>query len=232
MSAARDRILGRVRSALGRGPLDDATRAELDRRLATPSSRLIPARAQIGRDAQLALFVQMAEAADTTVVRVAGMDDVPAAVCDYLASQNLPSEAALEPDPKLAHVPWHIRPLLTLRRGGTDGSDQVAITGAHAGVAETGTLVKKSGEHSPTLLNFLPETQIVILRASEIRGTYEDVFTAMREAGGTDGDAGFMPRTVNLITGPSRSGDIEQTLLLGAHGPRRLHVIMVDDAAA
>ncbi|MEI9915983.1 MAG: LUD domain-containing protein [Methylovirgula sp.] len=38
---------------------------------------------------------------------------------------------------------------------------------------------------------------------------------------------GAMPRTVNFITGPSRSADIEQTLLLGAHGPRALHIIIV-----
>ena len=63
------------------------------------------------------------------------------------------------------------------------------------------------------------------LTAKDIAGDYESAWDKVRGAYGK----GRMPRTVNFITGPSRSGDIEQTLLLGAHGPRRLHIVVVKD---
>ena len=56
-------------------------------------------------------------------------------------------------------------------------------------------------------------------------GPYEDAWDRLRAAEGE----GRLPRTVNFITGPSRTGDIEQTIQMGAHGPRRLHVILVED---
>jgi L-lactate dehydrogenase complex protein LldG len=94
---------------------------------------------------------------------------------------------------------------------------------ALAGVAESGTIVLASGADNPTTLNFLPETHIVVLAAADIVGDYESAFDMIRDRYGKSA----MPRTVNLITGPSRSADIEQTILLGAHGPRRLHLVIV-----
>ena len=96
---------------------------------------------------------------------------------------------------------------------------------AFAAVAETGTLVLISGADNPTTLNFLPDVHIVVVDASDIAPDFETVMARLRERFG----AGVMPRTVNMITGPSRSADIEQTLILGAHGPRKLHVIVVGD---
>jgi L-lactate dehydrogenase complex protein LldG len=91
--------------------------------------------------------------------------------------------------------------------------------------AETGTIAMVSGPQNPSTLNFLPDNHIVVVSAKDIQGDYEALFARVRFAYGK----GTMPRTVNFITGPSRSGDIEQTLLLGAHGPRRLHVIVVHE---
>lgn len=230
MSEGRDQILAELRQALGRGPLDPARQAELDRRLEMPHPNLIPARARLDGAARVEMFCEQAEASAATVARVERAGDVPGAVAEYLAQQNLPPEAVLAPDPGLDDIPWEARPLLTLRRGGTDGSDAVSVTGAYAGVAETGTLVMTSAPGSPTLLNFLPETQIVVLRTGQVVGAYEEAFAQLRDAGGGAEDAGFMPRTVCFITGPSRSGDIEQTLQMGAHGPRRVHIIVVGDA--
>ncbi len=204
--------------------MDAGRRAELDRRLEMPHPNLIPARARLDGAARVEMFCEQAEASAATVARVGGAGDVPGAVADYLAQQNLPPEAVLAPDPGLDDIPWEARPLLTLRRGGTDGKDAVSVTGATAGVAETGTLVVTSAPGSPTLLNFLPETHIVVLPASRITGSYEDVWDDIRRR-----YPERLPRTMNMITGPSRSGDIEQTLTLGAHGPRRLHVILVGD---
>ena len=90
-------------------------------------------------------------------------------------------------------------------------------------LAGTGTLLLASGPDHPTTLNFLPETHVVMLRASQIAGPYEDIWDKVRATFGSD-----LPRTLNFVTGPSRSADIEQTLQLGAHGPRRLHIVIVD----
>ena len=96
------------------------------------------------------------------------------------------------------------------------------------GFAETGTLMMTSGPDHPSTLNFLPETHIVVLPAERIGGAYEEGWAHLRAEGGPDADASFMPRTVNLVTGPSRTADIEQTIALGAHGPRRLHIVIVE----
>ena len=98
------------------------------------------------------------------------------------------------------------------------------------GFAETGTLMMASGPDHPSTLNFLPETHIVVLPAARIGGAYEEGWAHLRaEAARGDGEGdGFMPRTVNLVTGPSRTADIEQTIALGAHGPRRLHIVIVE----
>ena len=93
---------------------------------------------------------------------------------------------------------------------------------AFAGIAETGTLALVSGPANPTTLNFLPDNHIVVLRKEDILSDYESVFARLRTAYGKGG----APRTLNFVTGPSRSADIEQTLLLGAHGPRRLHIVI------
>ena len=94
-----------------------------------------------------------------------------------------------------------------------------------AGVAETGTLMLPSAPERPVTLNLLADTEVVVLRADAIVGAYEEAWDKLRT------EIGALPRNVMFITGPSRSADIEQTLELGAHGPRRLHVVLVEDAA-
>ena len=227
-AGGRDAILGSIRRSLGRGPLDEAARAPLDERLASPAPNLVPARAALPQEERVALFVAMAEAVSATVDRVAGADAVPGAVADYLAGQNLPPALAMAPDPALDAYPWAERPLLAIRRGAAEESDRVAVTGALMGFAETGTLMMASGPDHPSTLNFLPETHVVVLPAARIGGAYEEGWAHLRAEDGGGDEAGFMPRTVNFVTGPSRTGDIEQTIALGAHGPRRLHIVIVD----
>jgi L-lactate dehydrogenase complex protein LldG len=89
-----------------------------------------------------------------------------------------------------------------------------------------------SGPSGPTTLNFLPETHMVVLKARDIAGCYEDAWDRLRAVQGTAEDGALLPRTVNMITGPSRTADIEQTIQLGAHGPRRLCILLVDDSLA
>jgi L-lactate dehydrogenase complex protein LldG len=227
--SARDQILGSVRRSLGRAvPVDAATRARLDAEVAAHARNIIPKRTDLDRPALLDLFQAMAEKVHATVARVDRMAAVPAAVGDYLKRQNLPAQIVMAPDPTLDDgADWTSQRLLDIRRGKPVESDPVSVTSAFAAVAETGTLVMESGPDHPSTLNFLPETHIVVLPASRLAKTYEDVWDKLR--GGMDRRGGLLPRTVNMVTGPSRSGDIEQTLLLGAHGPRRLHIVLVGD---
>lgn len=221
----RDRILGALRRSLGREQLPAAVREQLTTRLGSPKSNLIPARSDGSHAEQVALFTEMAESVQASVARVPDGADVPDAVADYLAQNNLPSDMVMAPDAALDSYPWATRPMLNIRRGRAEDDDQVSVTGADMAFAETGTLMLTSDATRPSTLNFLPENHIVVLRAEQITGAYEEGWRRLR-ADGEDG--AFMPRTVNLITGPSRTGDIEQRLQLGAHGPRRLHIIIVE----
>jgi L-lactate dehydrogenase complex protein LldG len=127
-------------------------------------------------------------------------------------------------DVRLAQMPW-AQTTLEVATGRSNGGDPNAVSHAFGGVAESGTLAMISGADNPTTLNFLPDNHIVVVSAADIAGDYEAVWQRLRERVGK----GTMPRTVNMITGPSRSADIEQTLLLGAHGPRTLHIIIVGE---
>lgn len=226
---ARDDILGGIRRSLGRGALTGASADATAERVAAHRRNLIPARAAaLDAAGRVDLFVQMAEAVQSTVARVAADSDVPGEVVRYLAAENLPAEVTMAPDPGLDALPWADRPLLQIRRGKAEAGDAVSLTPCLAAVAETGTLMLISGEATPTTLNFLPDTHIVVLRAGQVVASYEDGWDLLRVQA-ADRLWG-LPRTVNFITGPSRTGDIEQRIELGAHGPRRLHVIVVDGA--
>ncbi len=222
---SRDVILGAIRRGLKRGPLP-ADQAEMLRNgLARHPRHLIPLRSRVNRAAQVNLLVHYIEREFGTVDRIADADAAPDALAAYLAAHNLPSEAAMAPHPELQAIPWSKRPLLRLREGRAVASDLVSVTQAFAAVAETGTLMLPSAPERPTTLNLLADTAVVVLRASRVVGAYEEAWDLLRGAGG-------MPRNVMLVTGPSRSADIEQTLELGAHGPRRLHVLLIEDEAA
>jgi L-lactate dehydrogenase complex protein LldG len=180
------------------------------------------ARAQLAQPDKVALFCQWAETNNATVARVAA-PDVPAEIVSFLARSNLPARAAMAPSPQLADYDWASQKMLSLRRGRGEASDQVSITGAFAGIAETGTVVTASGPDHPVTLNLLPDTHIVVIREEDIVSGYEEVWARLRARYGKD----RMPRTVNTLTGPSRTGDIEQAMELGAHGPRRMHIVVV-----
>ncbi|MBM3648514.1 MAG: lactate utilization protein C [Alphaproteobacteria bacterium] len=220
--ADRAAILGSIRRALRRGPLSGAARQAVDARLADPPRGPAVGRAALAEPEKVALFCQWAEFNNATVARVAAAD-VPGEIVGYLARNNLPAAAAMAPSPALEALDWASQRMLTLRHGRGEGADQVSITGAFAGIAETGTLVMASGPEHPVTLNLLPDTHIVVLREGDIVGGYEEVWQRLRARYGKDA----MPRTVNTITGPSRTGDIEQTIELGAHGPRRMHIVVV-----
>jgi L-lactate dehydrogenase complex protein LldG len=224
---SRAAILGAIQRGLRRGPLPEDQAMALRARLAAHPRHLIPARSRVGRPEQVALFLRNLEKEFATAARVPAPEDIPAAIADYLAAQNLPSEFAMAPHPALQALPWDRRPLLRRRAGRAEATDLVTLQHGFAGIAETGTLMLPGGPDRPTTLNLLADTAMVVLRASRIVGAYEDAFDLLRAE--VVGPGGMLPRNVMLVTGPSRSADIESTLELGAHGPRRLHLLLIDD---
>ena len=220
--SSRKAILGAIRHSLGRQRGDGAEQA-VEARLRTHDRNLVPQRGCLEGEALLSLFSSQAERVDATVERVATDAEVPEAVAEYLKRNNLPPRVRIAPHPDIQALPWAEKaPLLEVAEGRADPQDLVSVTPAFAAVAETGTLVLHSGPQTPTTLNFLPENHVVVVRASQVVGAYEEVWDRLRAA-----NPAALPRTVNMITGPSRTGDIEQRLELGAHGPRRLHIVLI-----
>lgn len=224
---AKAKILGRIRRGQGRdGAVSAETADILSARIKDHSRGIVPKRGQIPLKDQLDLFQGKIEALAATVTRVDKAEDVPAAVQRYLADNNLPSRVKITPSEEVTELPWDDIPTLELVEGAGKEEDMVGLSPAFAAIAESGTLMMASGAKTPSTVNFVPENHIVILKTSRMRGSYEETWDLLREK---YGDA-VMPRSVNFISGPSRTADIEQRLIMGAHGPKQLHIIMVDDA--
>ena len=225
--SARDAVLARLRDALPRSPEEQvAAVAAVNGRISAHTSNLIPARGQLEQEGRVQLFAQLASAVAADVRRLATLQEVPAAASAYLREHNLPQKLVLAPEPLLDQANWDSQPLLRVRRGTADDSDAVGVTLAVAGVAETGTLVLASSAERPALLVSMPETSIVVVAAEWIEGAYEQAWESVRAM------PGGVPRSVNFVTGPSRTADIAQQLELGAHGPKRLLILIVEQLPA
>lgn len=221
--SARDEILSSLRRSLRVSGNEAPRRAAVEARLAGAPRGVVPARGQLDAKERIGLFKTMAEGAFASVAIVESASEVPAEAARWLRDNNLPATLRMGEDARLADMPWAAT-ALDVAKGPSDGRDLNAVSHAFAGVAESGTLIMASGPENPSTLNFLPDNHIVVLSGADLQGDYESVFDRLREKYGK----GVMPRTVNMITGPSRSADIAQTMLLGAHGPRKLHIVVVD----
>ena len=178
MSAARERILGAVRHSLGRaGPLPESVRAGLERRLSAPTPNLKPALAED----PVSLFVRKANAAHARVSTVPTLAGVSEVVVRHIDDNGL--DDAIVVAPELEGVQWSNR--LVVEARAARGSDRVGVTGAFAGIAETGSVMLLSGPESPTTLNFLPEDHIVVLRESRIVPHPEDAWALLRKERGS-----------------------------------------------
>jgi L-lactate dehydrogenase complex protein LldG len=217
-SAARRNILARIRAAQGRAAEPDAAEREAaaDYIAQHPQGPRPPA-----PDDLVARFVDEAGKLATTVDEVATLADAPAAAARYLAAQGLPTRAIAWRT--LADLDWAQAGLAVEFRKPGDG-DLVGLTGCFCATAETGSLVLLSGPDTYASAGLLPETHIAIVPASRIVAGHEDAFALIRA------ERGELPRAVNFVSGPSRTGDIEQTIVLGAHGPYRVHAIVVRGA--
>jgi len=208
--SAREAILSRIRRASGAGDP-----AAVEARLAGGQSAPVPNQGRAEGEARVEQFMAKARAADATVSRLASADDLPRALAEELRARNLPAAIRTGTDP-LFDRDWGA----VERSTGVGRLDEPAtLSRARMGMAETGTLLLASGPDNPVTLTFLGETHFVVLDAQDIAAGFEDMWAGWRARG-------LDPRTVNLVTGPSRSADIGQTLQLGAHGPVALHIFV------
>jgi len=201
--SAREEILAAIRARRVRSALRPA-----------------PYRAPAAPVDAVAEFVGRAEAAGTDVRRISRMADVPEAVAALLRDRNAPAIIHVPPDAQWASLPWSTTPNLTLRNE-PPGGDDAALAYAPYGISETGTLAYPSSIVRPASWHFRAGLEIAVLRADAILPSVESVIADVKRAGS-------LPHTLNFVTGPSRTGDIEQTLEMGAHGPKALVVLIVD----
>ena len=220
--ASRDAILGRVRKALA--ATGDRTQARND------AQAYVAAHAHGPRprlpDDLVGRFMQRATDMESTVERIAHPQEIPAAVARYLDALVLPPALAAQKShagvcwPAFAGLDWAGAGLQIEARP-TAGDDRLGITGCFCAIAETGTLVVLGGADAPTATTLLPDTHVAVVPADRVVGGMEEAFALIRR------EREALPRAVNLISGPSRTGDIEQTVVVGAHGPFRVHILVV-----
>ncbi len=214
--SARENILGRIRTSLRREDGDGAA-AVVRARI---GAHAMSARPPIAGDL-LARFREKALALSTSIAEVAAVQGVPAAVAAYLSANALPMQAVCWQ--ALGDLDW-ARHGVSMEVRPARETDKVGATEVFCAIAETGTLMTLSGAHTPPVTSLLPETHIAVVRVSQIVPSMEEAWQRLRET------PDYPPRAVNFISGPSRTADIEQTLTFGAHGPYRVHVILVRDA--
>lgn len=225
MSSARERILGQIRSVM---PEDKNRQQKVEQRIKQPPELIRP----LISDDHLTQFREKLELGGGDLTLVEDYQQAASAITAFIKAESLPAKLRLAP--ALKHMAWDNR--LEISYGKSDGDDLVSVTPAFCAIAESGSVVLLSDPESPTSLNFLPDVHFVIVEASQLLPHIEDVWTKLRQhkditrviardiARGVPMD---VPRAINIITGPSKTADVEQTLQIGAHGPRQLKVILI-----
>jgi L-lactate dehydrogenase complex protein LldG len=212
--AARETILERIRRRQGGGEPSRAQAEQLATYLRRRPRGPLP---EVGADLARR-FAERAEALASTCERVRALADVPAAVARYLDAQRLPKSGCVWP--ALSALGW-TGAGLALEPRAARGEDPVGVTGVFCAIAETGTLMLCSGAETPATVSLLPETHVAVVPVARIVAHMEDGWDLARA------ELGELPRAVNFVSGPSRTADIEQTVVLGAHGPYRVHIVLV-----
>lgn len=228
---SRADIFANIRRGLKPNNVAETERQQrVTHRLSAKADNLIPARAQQPFAEQVELFKSMAIEAAAELIELDNIIQVPQA-CAHWLSQHQCDQLNCASDLELSTLDWH--PLTAAQIIKTErvaqAGDLASLTSSFAAIAETGTLMLHSSAHSPTSLNFLPDNHLVVLHRSAIVGSYEDAWKKLRQQCFGNNNANQLPRTVNMITGPSRSADIEQTLQMGAHGPKALIILLIND---
>lgn len=217
---ARAAILARIRERQGRGGASRPSQAELEAIETYVARHPAGPLPEIGDDV-VARFRARAESMQSTTDRIAALAEAPAVVARYLRANGLPLAGCVWP--RLAGLDWAGAGVALEPRAASD-RDAVGVTGVFAALAETGTLMLVSGPDTPATVSLLPETHVAIVPAGRIVKRMEEGWALARA------ELGELPRAANFVSGPSRTADIDQTLVLGAHGPYRLHMVIVGDA--
>jgi len=203
----RERVLSEIRRSLGR--------TAPAREPIVPLSGVGPRPAYEG-DAVERFAAKMREKS-ATVARIDSLAQVGAEVARFVASVGAAQRLCVSK--ALAAIDWP--PGFEVEHRAARRDDETSVTPCFAAVAESGGIVTFSGPETPSTLNFVPDNHIVVVHAAQVVRHFEDIWALWRASGRP------LPRTVNIISGPSRTADIEQTIQLGAHGPRRLHIVLV-----
>ncbi|MEP7281622.1 MAG: LUD domain-containing protein [Rubrivivax sp.] len=201
----REAVLAQIRQSLGR---TGAT--------ALPPLAGNGPRPAYGGDLVEHFVAKMREKA-ATVETLDALADVGPAVQRFLVTHQTPPQVRAAR--ALTGIRWPAE--IRVEHGAAQREDATSVTPCFAALAESGGIVTLSGPDTPSTLNFVPENHVVVVHASQVLRHLEDVWALWRASGQP------MPRTLNIISGPSRTADIEQTIQLGAHGPRRLHVLLL-----
>ena len=217
--SARERILASIRAKQGKSLAADAAEREAVRaHIAAHPQNPRPA----VRGDSVVRFRAEALKLASTVDEVASMDDVPDCIARYLDAQRLPREAVCWD--ALGSLDWRAAGIEVAARPAR-AADFIGITGSFCAIAETGTLVMLSGPRAPSATSLLPETHIAVVERSRIVPGMEEAWQLVRA------EQRVAPRAVHFISGPSRTADIEQTVTLGAHGPYRVHIVLIGEGA-
>lgn len=219
MSDTKNQLLARIRAALRRGILSTVEQSALTQSMLHPTRGIIPAYLNTDKKSLIALFIEAARRSASTITQLSSRAEVPNAILQFLKENHLHTTTLQVSQDLASIITFEKYADLKINFENNKQEFSVSITSAVCGISETGTLMMVSGPKHPTLINFLAETHIVVLATQEIVPSYEDAWDLIRAGCET-------PRTVNFITGPSRTADIEQRMLLGIHGPRQLHIIL------
>lgn len=221
-ASGKDTIIAAIRKSLGGRGDEPGRRGIVRSRIERSPNGIIPERAGNDLAERIDQFTASLNAQGVTVHEIENLKALPAAIAEQLSEFSMPARLRHGDDPVLTSLDWSDT-LVGIETGAAHPDDKTALSRAVTAVVETGTLVLTSGTNNPSTLNFLPETHLIVLMANDLCGSYEDAWDRLRAIYGR----GELPRTVNYVSGPSASGDIEQTLVRGAHGPKRLAVFLV-----
>ena len=165
----------------------------------------------MNREETIDLFLEKAALAAAGARRVADATALAGAVSELVADDKPAYCPALSPLEKAAAA-------VLVRRVGEYAGAEVTVEEVLAGIAETGSIVCASVEGRAVQASLLPSHHLAILPSEKIYATLEDFFQSLGAA---------PPTNIAVITGPSRTADIELTLAIGVHGPERLDVIVI-----
>lgn len=220
--SGREQILGAVREQLARSP---ETSSHDDPPLEPPAERSTDAVVHTDRAGRAAAFEQRLTAVGGCVHPVA--DAAAAArVIERIAGEHNAQRIGVSDAPELGTIRGALRCDTLSPDAGRDEllACEVGLTTAQWGIAETGSLVLVSGEEHHRRLSLTPTVHIAVLSADRIVATLGEALAKAR------GTTPAPPGAITLITGPSRTADIELTLVVGVHGPKELHVLLLSGA--